>query len=63
VRRAQGRVSAEGYVDGDTVELSESMKAPFAKLRLKCGTEITVVLMKLTADGATLQVRGPIPGY
>jgi hypothetical protein len=39
------------------------MKAPFAKLRLKCGNEITVVLMTLTADGANLQVSGPIPGY
>jgi hypothetical protein len=39
------------------------MKAPFAKLRLKCGNEITVVITKLTADGANLQVSGPVPGY
>jgi hypothetical protein len=39
------------------------VKAPFAKLRLNCGNEIPVVLMKLTADGATLQASGPIPGY
>ena len=63
VDRAHGRMSADGYVDGDTIELFEAMKAPFAKLRLKCGNEITVVIIKLTADGAQLQVSGPVPGY